>query len=74
MIVREGVWEKEEYKAEKENLLMKFEEVENCTFAPLVRSKMPDKLKISKDNPDLLYGKPEKNRVKLTAEYTVCFE
>lgn len=48
---------------------MKFDEVENCTFHPAVRSKMPAELKISKENTELLYGKPETNMKKKVDDY-----
>lgn len=70
-VIRDGVWEKDEYVEEKKKLLMKFEEVENCTFAPVVRSKLPDKLKIAGDNPELLFGPPEKDYKKKVKEYEV---
>lgn len=66
---RECVWEKDEYKKERMNILMTFDEVQNCTFHPTVRSKMPPELKISKDNPDFLYGKPETSMKKKVDEY-----
>lgn len=50
---------------------MKLDEVENCTFAPAVRSKLPEKLKISKENPGLLYGPPETDVNKKVEEYAV---
>lgn len=53
---------------------MTFDEVENCTFNPIVRSKMPKTLQISKDNPGLLYGKPETNMQKKVDEYTASKE
>lgn len=71
---REGVWEREEYKKEKMNILMTYDEVENCTFHPVVRSKMPKALQISKDNPGLLYGKPETNMKKKVDEYAASKE
>lgn len=66
---RECVWEKDEYKKERMNILMTFDEVQNCTFHPAVRSKMPPELKISKENPEILYGKPETNMKKKVDEY-----
>lgn len=66
---REFVWEKDEYKEERANILMKFDEVENCTFHPAVRSKMPPELKISKENPEILYGKPETSMKKKVDDY-----
>lgn len=71
---REFVWEKEEYRKDRENILMTFDEVENCTFHPTVRSKMPPELKISKENPDMLYGKPETNMKKKVDEYLASKE
>jgi hypothetical protein len=50
---------------------MKLDEVQNCTFAPAVRSKLPEKLKISKERPNLLYGAPETNVKKKVEEYQV---
>ena len=66
---REGVWEKDEYEKERTKLLMTYDEVQNCTFQPAVRSKMPDKLKISEINPTFLYGKPETNLKKKVDDY-----
>lgn len=40
---------------------MKFEEVENCTFAPTVRSKLPEKYKGKAKDDDILFGKTVKN-------------
>ena len=56
---------------EKKKLLMKLDEVENCTFAPAVRSKLPEQLKISKENPGLLYGPPQTDVKKKVQDYTV---
>ncbi len=50
---------------------MKLDEVENCTFAPAVRSKLPEQLKISKENPGLLYGPPQTDVKKKVQDYTV---
>lgn len=48
---------------------MKFDEVENCTFHPTVRSKLPKDMKVSKENPDNLYGKPETSMKKKVEDY-----
>lgn len=56
------------------NILMTYDEVENCTFRPVVRSKMPKALQISKDQPNLLYGKPETNMQKKVDDYTASKE
>jgi hypothetical protein len=67
---REGIWEDDRFNKEKQKILMKFDEVENCTFAPAVRSKLPDRLKISKEGqPDMLYGPPNKDLKKKMEEY-----
>lgn len=66
---REGVWERDEYKKEKMNILMTFDEIENCTFNPVVRSKLPPKLQTSRENQNLLYGKPETSMKKKVEEY-----
>lgn len=71
--VRDGVWEDPNYKDEKKKILMKFDEVQNCTFQPSVRSKMPEKQKISQENPNLLYGAPETNIQKKISEYKVNY-
>jgi hypothetical protein len=68
---RDGVWEKDEYKDEKKLLLMKLDEVENCTFAPVVRSKLPEKLKINPENQNILYGPPEADPKKREELYRV---
>jgi DNA-binding transcriptional MerR regulator len=56
------------------NILMTFDEVENCTFNPVVRSKLPTKLQTSKENQNLLYGKPETNMKKKVEEYSTSKE
>jgi hypothetical protein len=51
----------DEFVEEKKKILMKFEEVENCTFAPTVRSKLPEKYKGKAKDDDILFGKTAKN-------------
>ena len=72
---RDGIWEDNRFSDEKKKILMKLDEVENCTFTPAVRSKLPDRLKVSKEGPfELLYGPPKKDIKAKLNEYTTSKE
>ena len=40
-----SVWGEKEYRKELEDVLMRYDDVENCTFQPAAGSRMPDKAK-----------------------------
>ena len=52
-----GVWEMDEFDEERKQILMKLDDSENCTFRPIVRSKLPKTMQIAEF--DGAYKKPE---------------
>lgn len=52
-----GVWEEDDFKDERKKILMKLSDAEHCTFQPIVRSRLPKKMKISET--EGAYDQPE---------------
>lgn len=52
-----GVWERDEFQDERKQILMKLDDAENCTFRPIVRSKLPKTMQIAPT--EGAYDKPE---------------
>lgn len=54
---KDTVWERDEFQDERKQILMKLDDAENCTFRPIVRSKLPKSMQIAPT--EGAYDKPE---------------
>ena len=58
---KKGVWEEDAFQNERKKILMKLDDAQNCTFYPVVRHKLPEKMKISET--ETAYNMPENPKI-----------